>query len=98
MNRLSAKLGIDAVEIRRRNALRDGSVGITQTPMPPGVTMVEVIDRCAEAAEFQQSPQAHEPFSPFATLGPAKDRLASGAGFRLRVQERRLLLRVPRAV
>ncbi|MGI9616948.1 MAG: xanthine dehydrogenase family protein molybdopterin-binding subunit [Acidimicrobiales bacterium] len=81
MNRLSAKLGIDAVEIRRRNALRDGSVGITQTPMPPGVTMVEVIDRCAEAAEFDRSPPAHEPFSPFATLGPAKDRLVSGRGF-----------------
>ncbi len=50
MNKLAEALGMDPVQIRRINALREGSIGITQTPMPEGVTMLEVIDRCAEAA------------------------------------------------
>ena len=50
ISKLADALGMDPVEIRRINALREGSIGITQTAMPEGVTMPEVIDRCAEAA------------------------------------------------
>ena len=50
MNKLADALGIDAVEIRRLNALDDDSIGITQTPLPEGVTMREVIESCAQAA------------------------------------------------
>ena len=49
INKLAEALGIDPVDIRRVNALRDSSVGITQTPMPEGVTMPEVIEACASA-------------------------------------------------
>ncbi|MFQ5556247.1 MAG: xanthine dehydrogenase family protein molybdopterin-binding subunit [Acidimicrobiales bacterium] len=81
MNKLAGALGIDPVEIRRRNTLRDGSVGITQTPMPDGVTLPEVIDRCATEAAFDRPLPRPEPFSPFASLAPAGDELASGRGF-----------------
>ena len=59
MNKLAQALGIDPIEIRRINALRDGSIAITQSPMPAGVTMPEVIDSCAAAARAGPAP-AHE--------------------------------------
>lgn len=81
MNRLAEALGIDPVEIRRRNALHDGSIGITQTVMPAGVTMPQVIERCAAEAGFDQPLAAAAGFSPFASLPPAEGDLARGRGF-----------------
>jgi CO/xanthine dehydrogenase Mo-binding subunit len=86
MNKLAEALGIDPVEIRRRNALRDGSIGITQSVMPDGVTMPEVIDRCAAESGWDRpmdvaDVDAGPAFSPFATLGPATEQLRHGRGF-----------------
>ena len=81
MNKLAEALGLSPVEIRRRNTLREGSIGITQTPMPEGVTMPQVIDRCAEEASFDQPLRAAEPFSPFASLPPSDADLLRGQGF-----------------
>jgi CO/xanthine dehydrogenase Mo-binding subunit len=81
MNRLAEALGIDPVEIRRRNTLRNGSIGITQSPMPDGVTLPEVIDACAEESHFAEPLRSAEPFSPFASLAPATDDLLRGRGF-----------------
>ncbi len=81
LNRLAEALGISPVEIRRRNTLRDGSIGITQSEMPSGVTLPQVIDACAEAAAFDQPLRDAEPFSPFATLAPATGDLLRGRGF-----------------
>lgn len=50
MSKLAVALGIDPVELRIKNALRDGSPSVVQTPFPKGVTMVEVIERCAREA------------------------------------------------
>jgi CO/xanthine dehydrogenase Mo-binding subunit len=66
------------VEIRRRNALREGSEGITQTPMPAGVTLPEVIDACA--AHLGAPPQV-VPFTAVASLPPSTDDLRAGRGF-----------------
>lgn len=52
MNKLADALGIDPVEIRRRNVFREGSLQSTGTPLPPGVTIREVVDRCAEASGY----------------------------------------------
>ena len=81
MNKLAEALDIDPVEIRRRNTIRDGSIGITQTPMPDGVTLPQVIDRCEVEATFAAPLRSAPPFSPFATLAPATDQLARGRGF-----------------
>lgn len=50
MNKLAEALAMDPVEIRRLNALRDGSLSLGQTPMPAAVSLEEVLQRCAEAA------------------------------------------------
>jgi CO/xanthine dehydrogenase Mo-binding subunit len=78
MNKLADRLGLDPLEIRRRNALREGSIGITDTELPPGVTLPQVIDACA--AQAAHAAPVH-PFSPFATLAPRPDRVRHGRGF-----------------
>ncbi len=82
MNRLAEALEMDPVEIRRINTLRDGSEFVTQTPMPEGVTLPQVIDRCAAESGFDGGElQPAEPFSPFASLPPTEGALKRGRGF-----------------
>ncbi len=47
MNKLAEALNIDPVELRLKNVLRDGSMLTVQTPMPAGVSLAEVVERCA---------------------------------------------------
>ncbi|MCS7057124.1 MAG: xanthine dehydrogenase family protein molybdopterin-binding subunit [Thermoflexales bacterium] len=64
MNKLAAKLGMDPIELRLKNALRDGSLTVNNTPVPPGCTITDVIERCAAAIERgapPSSPSASEP-------------------------------------
>jgi len=68
VNHLAAALGMDPAEIRLKNALKDGSIGITQAEMPPGVSLSEVIRVCADAASGPMDP-------------PATDRVRRGRGF-----------------
>ncbi len=50
VTRLAQALGIDPVEIRRRNIYREGSIEPTQQPLPPGVSALPVLERCVEEA------------------------------------------------
>ena len=79
MNRLAEALGVDPVELRRRNVIREGSVGPTQVPFPAGVSMPAVIDACAEAAERPVA--VPPPAIPFASLPADESRLRRGRGF-----------------
>jgi CO/xanthine dehydrogenase Mo-binding subunit len=45
--RLAEALGIDPIEMRRRNAYREGSIEPTGEPLPPGVHVHECIEACA---------------------------------------------------
>ena len=80
MNKLAEALGMDPVELRRINTLQEGSIGVTQTPMPEGVTMPEVIDRCAEAAE-STADEVVPDFSPFPSLPADPSAMRRGRGF-----------------
>jgi len=55
MNRLAQELGIDPVEIRLKNVLREGSLLSVGTPLPKGVSMPQVIEECALKAGWQHS-------------------------------------------
>ena len=81
MNKLAEALGMDAVEVRRKNALVEGSLGLTQAVMPEGVTIRDVIDTCAERAQMQGDMFPAKPFAPVATLPPADDDVRRGRGF-----------------
>lgn len=49
INKLADILGIDPFDIRSINVLRENSIGVTQMPLPPSVTLPQVLDECAQA-------------------------------------------------
>lgn len=55
MNRLAEALGMDPVELRLRNVLREGSLLSVGTPLPKGVSIAQVVEQCARAAGWQQT-------------------------------------------
>jgi CO/xanthine dehydrogenase Mo-binding subunit len=55
MNRLAEKLGMDPVEIRARNLLREGALLSVGTPLPKGVSIGTVVEKCAEAAGWSRT-------------------------------------------
>ena len=54
MNKLADALGIDPVEIRRRNVFREGSLQSTGTPLPKGVSIAKVVEACGLQSYWQQ--------------------------------------------
>jgi CO/xanthine dehydrogenase Mo-binding subunit len=57
MNRLAEELGLDPVEIRLRNVLHEGSLLSVGTPLPPGVSLPEVVRECARVGGWQPASQ-----------------------------------------
>jgi CO/xanthine dehydrogenase Mo-binding subunit len=55
MNRLAAALDLDPVELRMRNIIREGSILHVGTPLPPGVSMPQVVETCAEESYWTRS-------------------------------------------
>jgi CO/xanthine dehydrogenase Mo-binding subunit len=55
MNKLAESLGIDPVEIRVRNLLRDGSLLSVDTPLPKGVSIDKVVEKAAERAGWKHT-------------------------------------------
>jgi CO/xanthine dehydrogenase Mo-binding subunit len=84
MDRLAEALGMDPVELRLRNVLREGSLLSVGTPMPKGVSMPQVIEACAEAAGWSASAQGweyQEAQGDFKLEPPAEPHLKRGIGF-----------------
>ncbi len=79
MNKLAAVLQIDPVDLRLQNALREDSLSITQTPLPKGISLRQVIQRCAAAAP-SPIPHSPAPFSSFQTLSSNAAVLRHGQG------------------
>lgn len=52
MTKLAAALGMDPVELRRRNVLRDGSILATRSVIPAGCTALEVLEEAARQVEI----------------------------------------------
>jgi len=77
MNKLAQALEMDPVELRMRNLLRDESLIATGTPLPGGVSLVEVTEKCAHAAGWQQTDQGWQK--------PATSNLKSETGLGLAV-------------
>lgn len=89
MNKLAAQLGMDPVEIRLKNSLREGSEFTTQTPMPKGVSMPEVLEACARESNWHDASSAgqegHADYvrvpSSFRAIPVAQKALRRGRGF-----------------
>jgi CO/xanthine dehydrogenase Mo-binding subunit len=83
MNRLAHTLQIDPVELRMRNIIREGSITSVGTPLPPGVSMPHVVERCAEESDWTHSlsenGKAHWARTPIEQ--PRASHLRRGIGF-----------------
>ena len=80
MNKLAEALGMDPVELRRRNLVTEGSLGVTGATLPPGVSAVEVVDACVDRAGLDRPLGPAEAFSPFASLPPDEAAVRRGRG------------------
>ena len=94
MNKLAEALSLSPVEIRLKNVLREGSLLTVQTPPPPGISMAEVVERCAQEAGWtvngdqysvnsNQSPisKLRSPFNSIQSLPANPKALRKGRGF-----------------
>lgn len=50
MNKLAEALHMNPVALRLKNVLRDGSLTVNNTPIPPGCTIADVVEKCAAAS------------------------------------------------
>ncbi len=69
MNRLAEALGMDPVELRLKNVLREGDLLSVGTPLPPGVSIGQVVEACAAAADWKQRRSHPQPDQPHRRRG-----------------------------
>lgn len=82
VTRLAHAIGMDPVEFRRRNAYREGSLEPTRNPLPPGVSALAVLERCAAEVEGSRSQGAEKiARSSPRLLDSSTPRLVKGSGF-----------------
>jgi CO/xanthine dehydrogenase Mo-binding subunit len=78
MNRLAEALGMDVVEIRMRNLLDEGDLLSVGTPLPKGVSIKQVVEKCALQAGWQKNDTGwHAP----AQSGASGPFIKRGVGF-----------------
>jgi len=69
VTRLAHALGLDPVDMRRRNLYREGSVEPTGDVLPAGVSARAVLDRCVEEAHARLGFAPHPPGPPLSSAG-----------------------------
>ncbi|MGE5378502.1 MAG: xanthine dehydrogenase family protein molybdopterin-binding subunit, partial [Bacteroidota bacterium] len=60
VNKLAEALEMDPIELRMRNLVREGSLQTTGAVFPPGVTIREITQTCAEGAGWSATPDGWE--------------------------------------
>jgi CO/xanthine dehydrogenase Mo-binding subunit len=81
VNKVAEALGLDPVEVRRVNVVHEGAVGITGTELPPGVSLPEVVEACADAASWTEPLPERPAMRPVVSLPPAPGSIRRGRGF-----------------
>lgn len=81
MNKLAEALSMDPVEIRVRNLLREGSLLSVGTPLPKGVSIVQVVEKCAETAGWKKTANGWKRPEHYPQVDPSQPNLRRGLGF-----------------
>ncbi len=87
LNRLAEALGMDVVQIRLRNVLREGSLLSVGTPLPKGVSLSTVIETCACKSGWEVPINeravavAHRRADPAPIKSPLPNHVKRGIGF-----------------
>jgi CO/xanthine dehydrogenase Mo-binding subunit len=79
MAKLADKLGIDPVELRMRNLIKEGEPTSIQSPLPPGITIEEAVQVCAEKAGWTKDDKSQYRYIDKTRDG--KSTLLKGIGF-----------------
>ncbi len=82
MNKLAEALKMDPVELRMRNVLREGSLLSVGTPLPKGVSLPQVIEKCARAAGWQHTSQGWQHPGRTSASGHLRRGLGFACGFK----------------
>ena len=85
MNKLAEALGMDPVELRAKNVLKDGAITAVGTPLPPGVTLDRVLtDGAVQSGYWRKRPTGNGSSSPRSQpADPAKRRgIGMAMGFK----------------
>lgn len=80
VNKLAEALGLDPVEIRMRNLVREGSLQTTGAPFPPGVTIREVTQACVEGAGWSNASGRWVSTHPYKKIDSQQQNLRRGLG------------------
>ncbi|MCK4871595.1 MAG: molybdopterin-dependent oxidoreductase, partial [Phycisphaerales bacterium] len=84
MDRIADALGIDRIELRRRNLLRDGQTTATGQVIRDGVDRVALQDRAVKIADVERTREACKQFNakhPYLRRGVGLSSFYHGAGF-----------------
>ena len=81
MNKLAEALGMDPVEIRVRNLLKEGSLLSVGTPLPKGVTIDKVVEKTAEKAGWKHTASGWSKSEPKVPAGTQAPHIRHGVGF-----------------
>jgi len=79
VNKLAEALGIEPLELRRRNVFKEGSLQSTGTPLPAGVSMDKVLDQCGLESYWQENSDGT--FEAFSVAQPSDPTKRRGIGF-----------------
>ncbi len=83
IGKLAEALGLDPVEIRTRNLLREGSTLAVDTPLPKGVSIEQVVSETANRAGWQRSAGSwQKPALDQPAEGPIKRGIGFACGFK----------------
>jgi len=80
MNKVAEALGMDPVEVRRINLIKDGDDFVTQRPLPRGVSIATVIDELVEGSHWDAPPRSTPMVNPIRTLAPETASIRRGRG------------------
>jgi CO/xanthine dehydrogenase Mo-binding subunit len=80
VNKLAEALGMDPLELRMRNLAKEGSLQTTGAPYPPGVTIREVTQTCAEKAGWSVTPDGWTLTKSPVNADPQQPHLRRGLG------------------
>jgi len=80
LNKIALALGIDPIEIRLKNVLRDGDDSVTQRPMPLGVSIGQVVEELAQASSWSDPAPISTTVTPIRTLGTDRSSTRTGRG------------------
>ncbi|NMB88995.1 MAG: molybdopterin-dependent oxidoreductase [Chloroflexi bacterium] len=80
VNKLAEALGLDPMELRMRNLAREGSLQTIGAPYPPGMTIRQVSEACAQKAGWQPGQAGWKLGRQFPRVDPERPYLHRGLG------------------